>query len=122
MNIETGIQNEILRTLNHSGMAKMQRNVAGRFQQNGRWVTAGIPGSPDLLGYTFETITIHHVGLTLPIFTGIEVKTETGRLKKHQRAYLLEMERDNCIAGVARSPEQAMRLIQTPPRRRDGNS
>ena len=110
---ETRIQKEILEALDKVPQTRMYRNVTGRFKSlsGGGIITAGIVGSPDLLGYTFHEVTALDLGKRLPVFTGIEVKTAKGRLKPHQRDFIKRMADDRCIVGVARCVDDALHII-----------
>jgi len=48
------------------------------------------------------------------VFTSIEVKTPTGRLVPMQASWLGAVQGAGGIAGVARSVEDAVRIIETP--------
>ncbi len=66
--------------------------------RNGRIVTAGLAiGSGDLIGWT----PTQHGAL----FTSVEVKTPTGRLREEQRVWLRNVAEAGGIAGVCRSVE-----------------
>lgn len=69
------------------------------------------PGFSDLFGATPVTITPDMVGQTLPVFTAIEVKSPTGRLRKEQKTFLTHMETIGAYSGVARSPDDAYKII-----------
>ena len=45
-----------------------------------------------------------------PVFTSIEVKTPTGRLRSEQKLWLEKVQASGGIAGVARSVEDALRI------------
>ena len=64
---------------------------------------AGIEGMSDLTGWTQRD--------GVAVFTAIEVKTETGRVTPEQVAFLETVRRAGGIAGVARSVEDAGRLL-----------
>ena len=72
----------------------------------------GVPkGFPDLAGWTVKTVTQDMVGSDVAIFTGIEVKSKTGRLAPHQKAIIDIIDKSGGISGVARSVEEAEKLI-----------
>jgi hypothetical protein len=72
----------------------------------------GLPvGFSDLFGFTPVIITPEYVGRTLPIFSGIEVKTPTGRIRPEQEHFLHFLTENSCFAGIARSPEDAVRIV-----------
>jgi hypothetical protein len=72
---------------------------------------ASARGSADLIGYRSITITPEMVGQQVAVFTSIEVKTPTGRLRPEQQAWLDTVQAAGGIAGVARSVEDALRIM-----------
>ena len=91
---------------------RLHRNNTGTLRdQHGRPVQFGLAkGSADLIGWTTRTITPDMVGQQVAVFTSIEVKTATGRLRPEQRQWLEAVQAAGGIAGVARSVEDAARL------------
>ena len=51
------------------------------------------------------------VGQQVAVFTSIEVKTPTGRIRPEQQRWLNAVQAAGGIAGVARSIEEAMDLL-----------
>ena len=51
------------------------------------------------------------VGQRIAVFTSIEVKTPTGRVSPEQRQWLEAVQAAGGIAGVARSVEDALRIV-----------
>jgi dihydroxyacid dehydratase/phosphogluconate dehydratase len=72
-------------------------------------------GSADLIGYRTITITPDMVGQQVAVFTSIEVKTPTGRIRPEQRAWMETVQAAGGIAGVARSVEDAKALLAAQP-------
>jgi hypothetical protein len=68
------------------------------------------PGSSDLIGWRTVTITPEMVGQQVAVFTSIEVKTPTGRIRPEQQQWLDAVQSAGGIAGVARSVEDALRI------------
>jgi hypothetical protein len=68
-------------------------------------------GSADLIGWTTRTITPDMVGQQVAVFTSIEVKSATGRLRPEQRQWLEAVQAAGGIAGVARSVDDARVLL-----------
>ena len=68
------------------------------------------PGSSDLIGWRTVTITPEMVGQQVAVFTSIEVKTPTGRIRPEQQQWLDAVQAAGGIAGVARSVEDALRI------------
>lgn len=74
---------------------------------------AGAPaGTSDIIGCKTVIISQEMVGKTVGIFTCIEVKKPSEKPKPHQEKYLALMNSRGAIAGVAKSPEEAVSLIE----------
>lgn len=72
----------------------------------------GLPkGFPDLFGVMERRANVNgtHVIATLPVF--IEVKSGRGRVRPAQLAFITAMQQTGCLAGIARSVEDAKRII-----------
>ena len=95
-----------------TGATRLFRNNTGTLRDaNGRPVSFGLcKGSADLIGWTTRTITPDMVGQQVAVFTSIEVKTATGRLRPEQQQWLDAVQAAGGIAGVARSVEDAQGL------------
>jgi len=95
------------------GNCRLFRNNTGTLKDaNGRPVSFGLcKGSADLIGWTSRTITPEMVGQQVAVFTSIEVKTPTGRIRPEQQRWLNAVQAAGGIAGVARSIEEAMDLL-----------
>jgi hypothetical protein len=91
---------------------RLYRNNCGVLQdRRGVPVRYGLqPGSSDLIGWTIRTVTPDMVGQQVAVFTSIEVKTPTGRVKPEQQQWLDAVQAAGGIAGVARSVEDALRI------------
>jgi hypothetical protein len=109
---EQRIQQEI-RLAVSKGHTRVFRNNTGTLRDaNGRPVTFGLcKGSADLIGWRTVTITPEMVGQQVAVFTSIEVKTATGRLRPEQQQWLDAVQAAGGIAGVARSVEDAEALL-----------
>ena len=91
-----------------AGAAKPTKD-GGVFIPDARPFHAGlIKGSSDLIGWTPVTIE----GKQVAVFTAIEVKTETGRIKPEQQRFIDNVLKDGGIAGVCRSAQDATDLIR----------
>ena len=95
------------------GSCRLFRNNVGTLRDiNGRPVQFGLcTGSADLIGWTSRTITPEMVGSTVAVFTSIEVKTPTGRVRPEQQAWMDAVAAAGGIAGIARSVGEAMDLL-----------
>jgi hypothetical protein len=109
---EQRIQQEI-RLACSRGPVRLWRNNVGRLlDQQGRMVTFGLcPGSADLIGYSTVTITPEMVGQAVAVFAAVEVKTPTGRVRPEQTAWLDHVTAAGGLAGIARSVEEAQRIL-----------
>jgi hypothetical protein len=96
------------------GPVRLWRNNVGRLlDQQGRPVTFGLcPGSADLVGYTTVSVTPDMVGQTIAVFTAVEVKAERGRPTPQQTAWLEHVRAAGGRAGIARSVEDAQRIVR----------
>lgn len=100
--MEKDIQNAIRLGVNDLAVT-FRANVGKLYTDDGRMIATGLPkGFPDLFGYRKSDGKI--------IF--IEVKTAKGRLSESQEKFLQTVQKDGCIAGVARSVEDARRIIE----------
>ncbi|WP_443698619.1 VRR-NUC domain-containing protein [Pseudomonas sp.] len=71
-----------------------------------------VKGACDLPGWTEIVITPEMVGRTMPVFTSIEAKaTEGGRVSPDQKNWMAQVQGAGGIAGVARSPEEALQIV-----------
>lgn len=98
---EKDIQNAI--RLGVNDIAVLFRANVGRFNtEDGRVITTGLPeGFPDLFGFRKSD----------GKFIFIEVKNEKGKLRPAQEKFLQSVERWDVCAGVARSVDDARRII-----------
>lgn len=109
---EQTIQQHIRLTCS-TGATRLFRNNTGTLRDiNGRPVSFGLcKGSADLIGWTTRTVTQDMVGQQIAVFTSIEVKAATGRIRPEQQQWLNAVQAAGGIAGVARSVGEAMDLL-----------
>jgi hypothetical protein len=109
---EQQIQQHIRLTCS-TGNTRLFRNNTGTLRdQHGRPVSFGLcKGSADLIGWRTVTITPEMVGQQLAVFTSIEVKAASGRLRPEQRQWLDAVQAAGGVAGVARSVDDAKALL-----------
>lgn len=115
-NAETTLQQQIRLALGSRSDLRIFRNQVGSLPdpRTGRLVTFGLArGSADLIGWRTVTIGPEHIGLRMAVFTSIEVKTPTGRVRPEQQAWLSTVNDAGGIAGVARSVSDAHAIIQS---------
>ena len=108
---EQSIQQHI-RLACSKGDCRLFRNNTGTLRDaNGRPVQFGLcKGSADLIGWTSRTITPEMVGQKIAVFTSIEVKSTSGRVKPEQQQWLAAVQAAGGIAAVARSVADCERL------------
>jgi hypothetical protein len=96
-----------------TGDTRLFRNNTGTLRDaNGRPVQFGLcKGSADLIGWKQVTVTPEMVGQQVAVFTSIEVKTPTGRMRPEQQQWLDTVKAAGGIAGIARSVEDALRIM-----------
>jgi hypothetical protein len=98
---ESDIQRLIMLALSEAGCLIWRNNVGVLKNQAGIPIKFGLcVGSSDLIG-------IAPSGQ----FLAIEVKTTTGRIRPEQARFIEAVRAKNGIAGIARSPEDALRLL-----------
>lgn len=114
---ETDVTNKIMIAMSPLGCLLI-KNVRGLFLtlDGKRKVRAGLmaAGSSDLIGFRRVKITEAHIGKVLPVFTVIEVKTpEPNKTypSQEQKDFIQFVLDNGGYAGVARSPEDAKKII-----------
>ncbi len=101
MTEEHAIQNEIRITLSEYATV-FRANVGSGVTYDGRHFETGLPkGFSDLFGFRHSDGRIFF----------IEVKTPKGKVSKAQENFLEQMRNYGAIAGVARSVDDAIRII-----------
>jgi hypothetical protein len=116
-NAETILQQQIRLALGTNPEARLYRNQVGSLPdpRTGRLVTFGLArGSADLIGWRTVTITPAMVGTRLAVFTSIEVKVPKGRVRPEQQAWIEAVQGAGGIAGIARSVDDALHMVETP--------
>ena len=111
---ETHLQQEIRLAVGTRPDLRLYRNNCGSLPdpRTGRLVTFGLArGSADLIGWRTITVTQAMVGTRLAVFTSIEVKVPTGRVRPEQQAWLEAVQGAGGIAVIARSVEEAVAII-----------
>ena len=112
---ETELQQRIRLALGTRPDLRLYRNNCGSLPdpRTGRPVQFGLArGSADLIGWRTITITSDMVGRQVAVFTSIEVKTERGRVRPEQHAWLSTVQGAGGIAGIARSIQDANDLVR----------
>lgn len=84
----------------------------GVYIPDARPFSAGVPkGFSDLFCVIPTFITPEMVGQTVGVAAFIEVKTPTGVIRREQDQFLAIMRARGAKAGIARSPEDAIRIL-----------
>ena len=117
-NAETDLQQRIRIAVGTRPDTRLFRNQCGALPdpRTGRLVTFGLArGSADLVGWRTVVITPDMIGRRIAVFTSIEVKTPTGRVRPEQQAWLGVVRGAGGIAGIARSVTDAHTLLEGAP-------
>jgi hypothetical protein len=120
---ETDLQQRIRLALGTRPDVRLFRNNTGTLPdpRTGRPVQFGLArGSADLIGYRTVTITPEMVGQQLAVFTSLEVKTPTGRIRPEQTNWLHTIKRAGGIAAIVRSVDDARDAIDPSDSRKTG--
>jgi len=99
---ESEIQSLILLEANKRGHRLWRSNAGNVKSEHGYFIKLFPKGFPDLVGYR----------KTDGKFVVIEVKKATGRLSEHQKKFAEFAKKQPIIYGVARSPEEAIAIIE----------
>ena len=111
---ETDIQQRIRLALGTRPDVRLFRNNTGTLPdpRTGRPVQFGLArGSADLIGYRTVTITPDMVGQRVAVFTSLEVKTPTGRIRPEQANWQRTVSAAGGLAAVVRSVQEAENLL-----------
>lgn len=110
---EINIQRLIQLELSNAGVLTFRNNIGQYKTQEGYIIRYGVgnPGGSDLIGIVPTVITSDMVNKTIGVFAAIEVKTPTGRPTKEQLNFIEVIKSNGGIAGICRSPEDALKLI-----------
>lgn len=79
-----------------------------------RFFHAGLEnGSGDLIGGTAVEIKPEHVGMTLLVFTSVEVKQGTGRTETEQEKFAGIITKNGGIAGTVKNSDEGLALLSS---------
>ncbi len=99
---EQQIQNDIRVAVSLDKCRVFRANVGSVRLPNGKYFQTGLPnGYPDLHGYKISNGKIFY----------LEIKTPTGRPRPDQIQFHNQLMADHIIHGIARSPEDALKII-----------
>lgn len=103
MTEEHKLMNEIRIALSKAGCVTFRVNVGKMRTPDGRYFNTGVPvGFSDIFGFRQSDGRAFF----------IEVKTKKGKVSPNQKAFLRAMQSSGAIAGVCRSPEEAIKLVK----------
>jgi len=111
---EADISRLIQLELSRSG-CRLFRNNSGAYQdKRGQWIKYGVasPGGSDLIGWAPLIITEQMVGQQVAVFFAVEVKSNRGIASKEQTQFIKVVNESGGIAGLAKSPEEALLLLE----------
>ena len=110
---ESNVQKLIQLALSDAGCVSFRNNCGVLKNEAGIPIKFGVgnPGGSDLIGITPLCITAEMVGQTVGVFTAIEVKTKTGRVRPDQINFMAVVKSHGGLAGICRSTDDALRLI-----------
>jgi len=114
-NSETKLQQEIRLALGTIPSLRLFRNQVGQLPdpRTGRYVQFGLAkGSSDLVGFKTIKITPEMIGQEIAQFVSIEIKTERGKLTEVQENWLQKVHDSGGIVGVARSIQDALKIVK----------
>jgi hypothetical protein len=99
---EAALMHAIMLALAERGHAVFRANVGLFFTKDGRPVHAGLPvGFSDLFGHRPDGQAWY-----------LEIKTDTGRVRPQQAAFVEAMRQSGARAGIARSIADAITIIE----------
>lgn len=102
MKSEHLIQQEIQVALSKNNCSVFRTNVGSIKLPDGRWFMTGLPkGHPDLYGFRWSDDQIFY----------IEVKNATGKPRPDQIRFHEFLQSHNVIHGIARSKEDALKIV-----------
>ena len=114
-NSETKLQQEIRLALGRIPSLRLFRNQVGQLPdpRTGRYVQFGLAkGSSDLVGFKTIKITPEMINQEVAVFVSIEIKTERGKLTEVQENWLQKVKSSGGIVGVARSIQDALKIVK----------
>lgn len=116
MKKESNIQNAISLALSDAGVMPFRNNIGMYRSEQGHYIRYGVggKGGSDLICITPVAVTADMVGQTVGVFTALEIKTKTGKPSAEQLAFQSAVRRMGGIAGIARSVEDALNIVNKP--------
>ena len=111
---ETNRLRSIMLGISKPGVRIWRNNCGALKDQDGRLIRFGVanPGGSDLIGWRSVTVTPDMVGQKIAVFLAIEVKGERGKASDAQVNFISRVKDDGGLAGVARSIDDALGIIE----------
>ena len=117
--LESAVMPEIRLALSRAGSTLHRNNqgLAWYGKDRDQPVKYGLGvGTGDLIGFTPVVITPGMVGMTIAVYTSIEIKRpHGGREDQEQQNYVRVVQAAGGFAGFARSPDEALQIIRKKP-------
>lgn len=102
---ERDLQNQIAEKFSDLQLGYLWNNDNGHVRHGNRYKSYGLGvGVSDLIGFTIKD--------GVPVFTAIEVKTETGKPSLEQKNFIEFIKLSGGLAGIARSWEDVLEIIK----------
>lgn len=109
---ESDAQSLIRQQVGNGPVRLFRNNVGATRDARGRLIRYGLAkGSADLIGWLTRKITQDDVGETIAQFVSIEVKSSSGKPRPDQIAWQDAVNQAGGRAGIARSVEDAVKII-----------
>ena len=109
---ETNLVKKIQIAFSRLGARVFRNNVGMLEDKRGMKVRYGLcTGSSDLIGWTPVVITQAMVGSRVAVFTSVEAKSDKGKLRPEQMAWLTVIEAAGGIAMLVRSESEATIML-----------
>lgn len=102
MKKESNIMKSIMIALSDNGCVVFRNNIGSYKNEDGRFIRFGVGGNggSDLIGWTMDGK-----------FLAVETKSPTGKATPEQINFIEKVNASGGVAGIARSVEDALRLI-----------
>ena len=109
---ESDVQSLIRQQVGNGPVRLFRNNVGATRDGKGRLIHYGLAkGSADLIGWITRKITQDDVGKSIAQFVSIEVKSSSGKPRPDQIAWRDIVNKAGGCAGIARSVEDAQKII-----------
>jgi hypothetical protein len=79
--------------------------------RGGHVVNVGTQGMSDLVGWVPHVVTQADLGTTIAVYTAVEIKAGADTLRDGQPQFIEAVNKNGGRAGVARTPEDAIRIV-----------